>query len=180
MKLWTFQSNQSIEQLERKGILVALQNRYNNTSPWRMSYNWMANQMKKRGIDCHGNLAIWAWHSCGKSKHSPTLGDARALLSDLEIDDGIQTIELECPDKFILLSNYGTWNIILDLFMDNKIHTKIDNSQVEALFNINLEQLEADDAIQATLPLLKKEWIIDIRALNLEADNFDYDPKELV
>ncbi len=182
MKLWTFQSHLSITEFQAKGILTAQWERYRSPN-WKRAYHWMRDQMEFEGIDCNGNAPIWAWHSCGGIYgKSPTLGDASNLLSLMEIKDGVKTIELEVPDEFVLLSSYGAWNSeVLDYFIIGAEDVTLPLQKRNDLFHITPQNLKDYDSIQATLPFLRLEWLVDIRSLKLAAnDEFDFDDNELV
>ena len=139
----------------------------------------MRDEMKKHGIDCGGYAPVWAFHSCGQFEKPPTLGEARSLLSDLEIDAGVKTIELNCPDEFVLLTKYHAWNDILDHFIMNELE-KISVKEIRELHDLIPENLDEYDSIQATLPFLKKNWVVDIRELKLKTGDYDFDEKGFV
>lgn len=178
MRLWTFQARAAIKELETNGILYANWSRYTNTA-WKKAYAWMAQEMTQKGIACEAYAPIWAWHSCSVWQKGPTLGDARSLLSDIELENGIQTIELECPDVLVLLSNYNAWNNILDHFIDQKPIEDISITQIAALYDIS--NIQMYNSIQATLPYLQQAWVVDIRPLKLKVGDYsNYNEKELV
>ncbi|MBK8968966.1 MAG: DUF3841 domain-containing protein [Saprospiraceae bacterium] len=176
MRLWTNQSNLSISELETTGVLRANWQRYPPNDGFRLAYAWMCTRMEKSNLPCKGHAPVWAWHSCGGFGKPPALRDARALLSDLELENGVQTIELDCPDDCALLSMYGVWNTILDAFMDRSSDTVIGKRLERQLFKIRPEKIGEFDAVQASLPLIKKEWVLDIRPLKLPVGSFDFDP----
>lgn len=178
--LYSFQSAPSIAELLQEGRLAASWSRYAPSDPFLPAYRWMASQMAEYDIDCLGYAPIWAWHSCSAWKAPPRLLHARNLLSDLELEAGIQVIEFVCPDNWALLSRYAVWNEVLDRFVDDKEKTTIAPALAKQLFDIPNHQLEDYDAIQASLPLLKKEWVKDIRPLKLRPNDFTYDPEEFV
>ena len=180
MKLWTFQAVKSIAELNEKGILKASWDRYAKDAQWKKAYEWMRDQMELKGIPCEENAPIWVWHSCGTYQKSPSLDDARSLLCDLEIESGVQTIELDCPPNLVLLTKYLAWNDILDIFIEKKDTINITKDKLEKLYDLSPDNLNEYDSIQGTLPYLKKEWVLDIRKLNLETGDFDYNPNELV
>lgn len=178
MKLWTFQSIKAIEALQKNGVLYA-DWQYCPDLTWERAYRWMAAEMNKRDIPIGEHPPIWAWHSCKAYGHPPTLGDARALLSDIELEHGVQTLELSVPDELVLLSTYHLWNDLLDYFIDKKPLPK--KQGFEKMFEFSNVDFERTDAIQATLPFLKKEWIVDIRDLNLKVGDYEvYDVEEEV
>ncbi len=177
MRLWSFQSSIAIKHLQNKGQLKG-DWKYVSKGYWTKSYKWMAEEMKKRGLDCEGNPPVWAWHSCGAWERPPTLNDARALLSDGELELGVQVVEFEVAEEWVLLSRYSVWNLILDAFIDNNKEFILKNT--EHLFVYNKINFPNTDSIQATLPILKTEWVTAIRPLKLQPGDFDFDPKEKV
>lgn len=136
--------------------------------------------MANKNIDCDQYSPIWAWHSCTKYEQSPTLVDARCLLSDMDLEEGIQTIEFECPASLALLSDYGMWNFMLGDIFYPRAEDKIDSELVAKLFATGKKQFRRYDSIQATLPYLKLEWVKEIRELNLKPADFSYNEKERV
>lgn len=159
---------------------MAKWNRYSESSNWTKVYQWMANQMAEKGISCGENAPVWAWHSCGRFEQAPTLDVAGNLLSLFEIEAGVKTIEFEYPEHFTLLTNYGPWNDIIYHFLDGFEASKIALADLQALYDLEPDSLSEYDAIQATLPYLCMEWVVDIRDLKLQAENFEYDPAEFV
>jgi hypothetical protein len=179
-RLWTFQGIKAVEELKNKGILEANWDSYWEAGSFTKAYRWMANQMSLRGITCT-NAPIWAWHSCKKYENAPKLVDARCLLSDIAIENGIQTIEFECPVELVLLSSYGRWNVMLhDNFIPRKEAPAIDMKTERLLFETSRKKFRKYDDIQATLPYLKLEWVKDIRDLNLKPNDRTYNPEEEV
>jgi hypothetical protein len=176
-RLWTFQSMRSIQELKSKGILQASWDRYSPTGTFIKSYQWMVKQIAARKISCN-HPPIWAWHSCGKYEKAPTLLDARCLLSDVELEEGIQTIEFECPTEMVLLSNYGVWNMMLHEFFASKEEVEIDQRTQDGLFKVDRKKFKRYDSIQATLPYLKLDWVKAIRVLNLKPKGFSYNQEE--
>ncbi|GAB3712796.1 hypothetical protein GCM10027592_51580 [Spirosoma flavus] len=140
----------------------------------------MANQMSARHIDCAEYAPIWAWHSCTHYEQAPTLLVARCLLSDIELENGIQTIEFECPAELAILSTYGTWNVLLHDFFATSQEGKIDKKIEQQLFATERNQFSKYDSIQATLPYIKLEWVQEIRELKLKPNDYRYSPKARV
>lgn len=181
MRLWTFQSKRSVQELQQNGILIAQWERHAADSAWRKAYYWMTQEMLRHGIDCGKYAPIWAWHSCHRFGGCPTLGDARALLSDLDLEEGIQTIELECPDEIALCSDYKAWNQVLDMFLDGDAPAAISPKDITALYTYSQNSIQIYDAVQATLPYLQLDWVDDIRPLNLAIGDYEtYDEWGLV
>ena len=179
-RLWTFQSTIAIKELNSKGILEVDWEIYSKTNSFLKPYQWMVKQMAVRKISCNNSAPIWAWHSCGKYEKAPRLVDARGLLSNMEIEDGIKTIEFECPVELVLLSNYSIWNMMLDEISSQEDETKIDKETENRLFETSRRKFRKYDIIQAALPYLKLDWVKEIRELNLKPNDFSYEPEEEV
>lgn len=179
-KLWSFQSTEAVKKLKSKGMLESAWDTYIQTSEFFKSYKWMAEQLTARKINCNDHAPIWAWHSCQKYENAPTLLDARCLLSDIQIEGGIETIEFECPVQLVLLSSYRVWNTIRQDFFSSVDEPKIDKKLVDRLFKVDKASFIKYDSIQAALPFIKLEWVKAIRKLNLIPGNFSFDEKEKV
>lgn len=174
LHLWSFQSMEACEVLEKTGTLRTEWSR--TPINWRPAYRWMASEMERGGILLDGFAPIWAWHSCeGVLYAPPTVGTARNLLSDLQILEGICVVEFEAPVEFCLLSSYGRFCELLDQILENEV---IDKEEFTDMFN--MLPLAAYDDIQAALPYLKMEWVMDIRYLDMKPDRWDYDWKKAV
>lgn len=150
-RLWTFQRIRVVEELKNTGILEAKWEDYWEEGSFTKAYRWMANQMLMRGIN-FTNAPIWAWHTCRKYEHAPRLIDARCLLSDIDLESGIQTIEFECPAELALLSGYGMWNQMLhENFLPGKEAPAVDRKTESLLFETSRKKFRKYDDIQATL-----------------------------
>jgi Domain of unknown function (DUF3841) len=177
MRLYSLQSIQQIQQLQQTGILYANWEHILLDQNWLKTYRWMVAQMEKRGIACHGNAPIWAWHSCQKWLQPPTLLTARGLLSDVQIDNGIQVIEFVAPPKLVLLSRYRQYNRFLNHNMDGK---KLPSGFAKRMLQVKKTKFLNHDDIQATLPFVKMEWVVAIRPLNLTSSDWGFDVDEFL
>lgn len=112
MRLWTLQGIEIYEQLQREGIAYCTKPSMGDEPIFVRSYHWMADQMRKRigeppikGIE----YPLWAWYqyNSAKSKKPPrSLHDA---------PDGISAyMEIEIPDKEVLLSEFSNWHAVLN------------------------------------------------------------------
>lgn len=174
MRLWSFQSHAILKNIEEKAAHTVEWDYFNPSSNWMVAYRWMANEMTDRRIGLGNRAPIWAFHSCGALGGGPTLDDARGLLSDNEIQTGTVTIEFECPSNLALLSDYAIWNRVLDEFLDHGARANIDAAMRERLFS-NPDFRDGFGCIQASVPLIRKEWIIETRPLPLEPWPAEYD-----
>ena len=169
MELWTYQSLESAAELEQSGKLLIDWHHYSPNDFFPMTYRWMVKAMQNRGVDCGSFAPVWSWHSCGAYEAGPTLNTAMNLLSLNQVEAGIKLITFECPDELVVLNNYSPWNDIIDLFIDYRDKAVIEKALERRLFEIRPEKLEQEDAIQACLPYLLKEWVIDSEMLDLES-----------
>lgn len=174
LHLWSFQSMEACEVLEKNGILRTDWKR--TPINWRPAYQWMAVEMNAQGIDLEGFAPIWAWHSCnGKWGGSPTFETARTLLTDMQLAEGICVVELDAPADLCLLSSYQLFCELLDNVLDNM---PLERDASLKMFDVSI--LQDYDAIQAVLPMLRMDWVLDIRYLNMKPDRWDYDWKKAV
>lgn len=175
MKLWTFQSAE-LENLLDKYEVIHADWRLTPVN-WRPAYQWMATEMERHGIALNGHAPVWAWHSCGKWYGQPTVGTARSLLTDYQLLNGIVNIELEVPDELCLLSSYGRFNELLDEVID---YGAIRHPECHyEMFSLPLE-MEPNDDVQAAIPCIRKEWIREIRPVDIKPGKDDYDWEMLV
>ncbi len=169
MHLWSFQSVEAEEYLDKNGRLVATWRHTPLT--FRPAYHWMAIQMEERGIDLGGHAPIWAWHSCqGVLHHPPTLNTVRHLLTDYQLMQGVLLLEFEAPDELCLLSSYALFLEMIDRYVEG---AKPDPDLFLSMFAV--PPIAAGDDIQAALPYLEADWITDRRSVFLKPGKWDYD-----
>lgn len=175
LRLWSFQSMDACELLEKNGILRT-QWRYTPVN-WRPAYQWMARAMEARGIALEAQAPIWAWHSCeGTLNAPPTLGTARLMLTDMQILEGVCVVEFDAPENVCLLSSYTRFNDMLDAYL----HHESQLTQETFLDMFELFPMREYDNIQAALPYLTMDWVHDIRHLDMKPDRWDYDWAKVV
>lgn len=117
--------------------------------------------MESRGISTDGHPPIWAWRPGGKIIRSPRISTARALLSDAELLHGVEIIEFAAPDYLVLLSSYSQW---CDIYFEPA--SNLPTQSTPALFEVDV--LNDNDDIQACVPYIRHEWVVDIRRLELK------------
>ncbi len=163
--LWTFQNQNAINTLLNEGKLIA--------DPIFVSkedctaYKYIVRHMKQKAIDFIIDLPIWAWHSCNGYQKKPTFETARELLSDIQLEKEIYLIEFTCPNFLFMLTNYSGWCDIYFKLTGNP-KASVTNDEEKYLFNLYpaIEEEWKYHHIQATLPYLKKEWLIQITELS--------------
>ncbi|MGA5716774.1 DUF3841 domain-containing protein [Bacillus bombysepticus] len=163
--LWSFQNKRAVNQLLTKGKLRGNWSYVFNSD--KASYKWMLHQMKLQGIQCNGNPPIWAFHSCDGYKNPPSVHTATELFG--EAAQEFHLIKFKCPNSMIMLTSYKVWcNIFFKLSIDPKSNITIEEQKhLFELYPKTDEDWECHN-VQATIPYLKKEWIVDIIDLEKE------------
>ena len=111
MRLWTIQGIEIYKQLVANGLAYCTKPNVSDDKEFMRAYRWMADQMRRRigeppikGIE----FPIWAWFQFDsvKKKIPPR--------SPLVVSKGITAyMEIEVPDKEVLLSNFMNWHSAL-------------------------------------------------------------------
>ena len=132
---------------------------------WRAAYRWMVSQWINRIGPPFDHALVWCWHSCNGKKHSPpTVGTASLLMGDWNYyASSTVLVELDAPKEHCLLSSYKRWNDALCYFLEHRKET-ISVGLFDDMFDDPLMKHPGDD-IQAVLPYIMRDWIIDIRNL---------------
>ncbi len=194
MKLFTFQNVDCLEQIEKNGFYQPLHSfhdnkTFENNKEFFYAYEWMKNQMLKRGIECHENL-IWCWHSFNGYQNI----DKRLKCMKNFAKKPFIGLELELNSSRALLSDFDAWHYVLNYWhlgseeeseeiekvynyfknkpeksyhlIDNGNHHKIVKSW-ELIFNLEACQKllgidKHDCSIQATIGKINKEDIIKV------------------
>lgn len=147
MDLWTILNKKIIGDRE---ILYC--RRSFTSSHWQGIFDWMKNQyLTKNNIPVDHNL-IWTWLPQSKKEYVDTL---ISLYPSDETYLELIRIDLSVPDKYVLLSSYAKWNVLMDYFLVFK-KVPSNNEDWEDMFNI---EGESNKNIQGVIPFIKKEWI---------------------
>jgi hypothetical protein len=114
MRLWSIQPERLYEKLKIEKILYCdpLQSELVTECGFGSAYDWLAEQMAIRiGPPPNGvNYPFWAWHTVEWKHQKPDLRRA-----EFRSYGGNQVcMELEVPDKDVLLSNEDMWHIVLN------------------------------------------------------------------
>lgn len=112
MRLWTIQGIEFYNQLQNEGVAYCTTPSWDIDDRFIYAYHWMAKQMIKRigepPIDIL-EYPLWAWYqydSAKKKKPPRRPSDIREGLSAF--------IEIEIPDKMVLLSDHINWHAVLN------------------------------------------------------------------
>ncbi len=174
MHLWTFQPAELEDLLEKQPVFCA-EWKFTPVN-WRPAYEWMAAEMERHGIHLEGHAPVWAWHSCKTWNTGPTVDTATELLTDYQLLNGMILIEMNVPDELCLLSTYSGFIGLLDEVLDHGAILHPDRHH--DIFTLPLH-LKGDD-IQAAMPCLRREWVSDIRSIEIKPGKGNYDPSVLL
>ncbi|HAS41904.1 MAG TPA: hypothetical protein DCS93_15595 [Microscillaceae bacterium] len=163
MRLWTFQYKEAVEELHQSGILTAKWSSYPSeglSGRWKAAYQWMAKQMALKGINCGEYAPVWAFHSCITYRRKPDKTDGHMLSFGYAQEEGVRLLTVDCPDDLVLLTNYSVWNEILDVLVETEA-TAIEADLTKKLYTLPQAETMDGGNIQATIPFLKKEWVVE-------------------
>lgn len=110
MRLWTIQREEAFRAFERRGVLRGDRERVDRD--YRMAYDWMAEQMRRRiGEPPPGCSApVWAWHVWHERSARPDLRSTAHLPRGIA---GVR-IEFEAAPEKVLLSDFTRWHVVLN------------------------------------------------------------------
>jgi len=130
----------------------------------------MSTQMAERGIDPGEHAPVWAWHSVNRIGGKPDDLCARALMSDVQLEQGMVLLELEAPDSLALASCYGIWNKILYDFFDGEASGAQDAADCFAR-QLHLRRGRPPlyfQSIQACLLFIEPAWLVAWEVLDTQ------------
>lgn len=165
--VWTFQAEVQLQALLHDGLL---QGDWPYVCPENeAAYRLMCREMAARGLSCEGRPPVWGWHSCGGYQRAPDAELARQLLSDHQlIETPMVLLTFECPGDQVLNSDYNVWcDQVYFPLSSNAAFTLLPET-VLGLFEIDYTALD-DAPIQTVLPSLRREWLVEVRKVRLDA-----------
>lgn len=114
MILWTIQSEEVLDILERDGVYTCDETLSDLMEYFEKDYRWMVEQMDNRGIEHPEglNYPLWAWHTRNWKHKRPIL---REICAD-EKGKRLVCIEFEIDDDKVLLSDFDSWHFVLNKF----------------------------------------------------------------
>ena len=80
-------------------------------------------------------------------------------------------LEIDVPDSIALLSSYWVWNDAVDDMLENN-RTTINAERFATMFDEPLIRHDTDD-VQAVIPYILTDWIVDMRDLPELDDKWD-------
>jgi hypothetical protein len=160
MRLWTYQHPSVLQTLERGERHVCRWD-WVAGDRWQNAFRVMKQQMALRSIDTGEHAPVWAWHSVNRPGGKPDQDCAMALMSDIQLAQGIDLLELEVPDQQVLVSDYGYWNTILDGIVDGNEPAE---HNIAACFDVQLAPRRGRPphyfpSIQACLASIEPDWL---------------------
>ena len=171
MKLWTIQHKVAYDEMLQTGVLRA-NSEYIFDELFRDSYEWMAEQMKKRiGNPPDGvELPVWAWYQWEGIRKRP---DMRSHGRSSEKGVPIVLLTVDVPDEQVLLSDFDYWHVVLchgELIFpydENAVYSE--EERCKSWENIFDYECTFDDeertiglSTQATMWEIKAEWVLKV------------------
>ena len=137
MTLWTIQHIEVLDEINKFGYYVCNPDKLDFISDEMISiknaYNWLVVEMEKRIGKKPNNVIypIWAWHTRDWKYKKPDLRQCGYGTPGKQY----ACIELEIPDKQVVLSDFDIWHYVLnDWYFDNSFN-KIEWDNKHAYYN---------------------------------------------
>lgn len=159
MRLWSMQPKEVYDIIMNTGEFFCNNEKCENLPDFKEAYDWLVNQMDKRGIFHPEGITypVWAWHSYDWKNEKPPIAE---IFNGMHGEHVLMEIELD--DSDVLLSDYNDWHSVLNKWYN-------DNST-------NKEEWEAEQEYFDNLPAKEKnkimleswERIFDMTLVNTE------------
>jgi len=168
MRLLTIQSNRVRLSLARNGVYRPAWSYVGNDPDWIGLYRMMATAMQRRGLSTNGRPPVWAWPCDPRLGGPMTLDHALFFLGGPEQARRVWVIELDAPDHLCLLCSYRDWQDIVYGDRDSR-PTNLSGLLARRLrtpgTRVHAQARLDPDAYQVCLPMLRREWVRDVRPL---------------
>lgn len=171
MILWTIQTRNAYEELLKNGVLRGNPEHIVEES-FRESYEWMADQMKKRigNPPDDVSLPVWAWYQWeGKRKRLDMRFHGRGWG---EKGTPIVLLTIDVPDRCVLLSDFDYWHAVLNdgdiIFPYDEDALYSDEQRRKSWENIFDISCSFDGykhnflSTQATMWEIREEWVLKV------------------
>jgi hypothetical protein len=162
MLLWTLQHRDAWDLLQRRGVLRGDLRRVWHW--YRPSYRWLIETLS------YDRTPIWAWHTRRGKRGRPDLRESGHFGAGTP---GVR-IEIEVPDELVTLSRFDSWcygpmngwYLSEDMEDPKRITAAGKRKSWLNIFDLNFGDPDIwgppeRRTIQATLPLLRLEWVKD-------------------
>jgi hypothetical protein len=167
VRLWSFQPLSRVAILQADGELVGSWEHVPRSTGdvIRTAYGEMVAAMARVGVPTDGRPPVWAWGG----RRGVTVGDALSLVGEPLWWDGYATIEFTAPAELLVATDYGAWNdYVFALFEADSAESVPTTWDVPTSIG--------DALVQVCLPVLRAEWVREIRPLpRSEDDVSDWD-----
>lgn len=178
-QLWTFQHIAQLNTLLRDGVVYG--DWKNTDAACEEAYRYMCRVMGKHALDCGSATPIWAWHSCWVARKAPNTAVATQLLSLAQLaENNVVLLSLACPGDQYLLSSYNEWcDLVYFPSLSEKINCisemeVLNDDEIEhQIFGVNIAADE-DGLVQATLPIVRKEWLRQVHRVELDGEGIQF------
>ncbi len=194
MILWTIQPEEVYKNIMESGFYHCDYNK-SGMKHCQLQYDWLVSQMIKRigkrpsGVE----YPVWAWFQWTEKRKKPDLRNER--WGNGWKGERFVLMEIEIPDKDVLLSDFDAWSIILvngllsnteeeDRLLELKYSSlseieqkKMKSQNWEGVFDlskVNNEWMRKGESIQATFWELRKEQILDVRMFTAASPKPEY------
>lgn len=185
MILWTIQTEDVYNMIMETGVYRCDFNRCFGCD-WKKQYDWLVLQMIKRiGKRTKGvTYPVWAWYQWEDERKKPDL--RRERWGNGWKGDVFYCMEIDIPDKDVLLSDFDLWSIILnnglisyseeeDDDMEKRYNSLSKNGQkhmmeknwerVFDLLHLDNGWIMRGSSIQATFWELRREQVVCVQKL---------------
>jgi hypothetical protein len=157
-RLWSFQPLARVGELHGSGVLVGSWEHVPRSTGGviRTAYEEMVAAMARAGVSTQGRPPVWAWGGrCGV-----TIEEARMLVGE-PLWQGYATVEFSAPAELVLATDYGAWNDYLFALFEGTGPTA---------GTWDVPTPIADELVQVCLPVLRAEWVREVRPLPRSPD----------
>lgn len=110
-KIWTIQSSQAWQVLNKTGTLLATTDHQSDL--WPEAYGWMRNQLIERlgHPSSEDNAPLWGWVRWGPRSARP---DLRTLRWNWHPEGSYVLLECDLPERSLLHSDFMVWHSVLN------------------------------------------------------------------
>ena len=174
MTIWTVQSGEALDYLEKNGTLR--NNGFCMDNDYSDAYSWMSKQLSEKTSPAPEGAVypIWGWIRYGGKPFSSRKYD---------YEDGMVLIKAEVPDDMILASDFDEWHFVLDNLPHDCMPEAVEalerwfderKSPIDPRPEYVQQKVEQSwqgifhdegDTVQGVCWELKKEWILEVTPL---------------
>ena len=175
MRLWSVQDEASYKTLLKKGFFRC-DLRSSGLPFFKEEYDWIVSQMIKRvGPKPRGVVyPIWAWRQWDREREKPDLGSLRRIWG--RKGARYVMLELEVPERDVLLSDFEGWNAILNGYFAKYSNGPDDREAWERIFHVapsRVDSLFCHKRIQASFWELRRDQVLKASSFTSNAPILD-------